>query len=121
MAAVIQPKGWKDKGFQLSSQATEGFKDSYPKKDGAFAISPSGGGWGRHRGRGGAGRLRQAQPDRHRLHRGDPELTVTPGQGGELSPSPAIRLTQVKAQPSHRRQIAPTEDRPEPGEPDEPL
>jgi len=46
VAAVIQPKGWKDKGFQLSSQATEGFKDGYPRKDGAFAISPSTGGWG---------------------------------------------------------------------------
>lgn len=46
VAAVIQPKGWKDKGFQLSSQATEGFKDSFPRKDGAFAISPSTGGWG---------------------------------------------------------------------------
>lgn len=46
VAAVIQPKGWKDKGFQLSSQATEGFKDGYPKKEGAFAISPPTGGWG---------------------------------------------------------------------------
>ncbi len=46
VAAVIQPKGWKDKGFQLSSQATEGFRDGYPKKNGAFAISPATGGWG---------------------------------------------------------------------------
>lgn len=46
VAAVIQPKGWKDKGFQLSSQATDGFKQDYPRKDGAFAISPSTGGWG---------------------------------------------------------------------------
>lgn len=46
VAAVIQPKGWKDRGFQLSAQATEGFAKSYPKKGGAFAVSPSSGGWG---------------------------------------------------------------------------
>ncbi len=46
VAALIRPKGWKDKGFQLSSDATEGFKTGYDAKAGALAISRSTGGWG---------------------------------------------------------------------------
>lgn len=43
VAALIRPKGWKDKGFQLSSDATAGFKDD---DAGALAVSPSTGAWG---------------------------------------------------------------------------
>ncbi len=46
LAALIRPKGWKDRGFQMSSDATQGFKKSYDAKAGAMAISKSTGGWG---------------------------------------------------------------------------
>ena len=46
VAALIRPKGWKDRGFQMSSDATEGFKNGYDAKAGAMAISRSTGGWG---------------------------------------------------------------------------
>ncbi len=45
VAALIRPKGWKDKGFQLSADATAGFK-TYDAKTGALAISKSTGAWG---------------------------------------------------------------------------
>lgn len=38
VAAYIRPKGWKDNGFSLSSDATTGFKD-YDMKTGALAVS----------------------------------------------------------------------------------
>ena len=38
VAGYIRPKGWKDKGFSLSSDATAGFKD-YDMKTGALAVS----------------------------------------------------------------------------------
>ena len=43
VAALIRPKGWKDKGFQLSSDATAGFKAD---ASGALAVSVSTGAWG---------------------------------------------------------------------------
>lgn len=47
VAALIRPKGWKDKGVQLSSDATAGFRKSYDAAAGtALAISPLTGGWG---------------------------------------------------------------------------
>lgn len=39
VAALITPKGWTAGGFQLSREATMAFRDSYPKKSGALAIS----------------------------------------------------------------------------------
>lgn len=45
IAALIRPKGWKDAGFGLSSDATAAFK-AYDRKAGAMAISPSTGAWG---------------------------------------------------------------------------
>jgi hypothetical protein len=45
IAALIRPKGRKDAGFGLSSDATAAFKD-YDRKAGAMAISPSTGAWG---------------------------------------------------------------------------
>ncbi len=44
VAAVIRPKGWKDKGFQLSSDATAGFKSDFA--EGALAVSRITGAWG---------------------------------------------------------------------------
>lgn len=46
VVAVIQPKGWKAKGLQLSSDATKGFKETYPRKGGALAVSQVSGAWG---------------------------------------------------------------------------
>ena len=43
VAALVRPKGWKDKGFQLSSDATAGFKAD---ASGALAVSVSTGAWG---------------------------------------------------------------------------
>ena len=43
VAALIRPKGWKDKGFQLSSDATAGFKAD---PAGALAVSTATGAWG---------------------------------------------------------------------------
>lgn len=43
VAALIRPKGWQDKGFQLSSDATAGFMSDVT---GALAVSPSTGAWG---------------------------------------------------------------------------
>lgn len=45
IAGLIRPKGWKDTGFSLSSDATEAFKD-YDKKAGVMAISPLTGAFG---------------------------------------------------------------------------
>lgn len=41
VAALIRPKNWKDKGFQLSRDATAGFKDDYDMEGGALAVSMS--------------------------------------------------------------------------------
>lgn len=38
IAAYIRPKGWKDEGFSLSSDATAAFAD-YDRKTGAMAVS----------------------------------------------------------------------------------
>lgn len=46
VAAVIRPKGWKDKGLSLSSAATAGFKADYPATGAALAISAGSGAWG---------------------------------------------------------------------------
>ncbi len=43
VVALIRPKGWKEKGFQLSSDATAGFEDD---ATGALAVSPDTGAWG---------------------------------------------------------------------------
>jgi hypothetical protein len=43
VAALIRPKGWKNKGFQLSSDATAGFRAD---ATGALAVSPQTGAWG---------------------------------------------------------------------------
>lgn len=46
VAALIRPKGWKDKGLSLSSDATAGFKDDYQVSGSALAISAGSGAWG---------------------------------------------------------------------------
>ena len=46
LVAVVQPKGWKARALQLSSEATAGFKSGYPAIGGAVAISASTGVWG---------------------------------------------------------------------------
>lgn len=51
LAALIRPKGWKDRGFTLSSDATAAIK-SYPGKGGALALSASTGSWGMGKGEG---------------------------------------------------------------------
>lgn len=44
VAAIIQPKGWKDRGFQLSSDATAAVKTEL-KKSMVMAISQATGAW----------------------------------------------------------------------------
>ena len=51
LAAYIRPKGWKEAGFSLSSDATAAFKD-YDRKTGAFAISVITGAFGMAAGEG---------------------------------------------------------------------
>ncbi len=51
IAAYIRPKGWKDTGFSLSSDATAAFKD-YDKQAGAMAISVATGAFGMAAGEG---------------------------------------------------------------------
>jgi hypothetical protein len=46
VAALIRPKGWDARGFQMSSDATAGFKADYKAKGGALAISKATGAWG---------------------------------------------------------------------------
>lgn len=46
VAALIRPKGWKDKGLSLSSDATAGFKADYQVSGSALAISAGSGAWG---------------------------------------------------------------------------
>lgn len=46
VAALIRPKGWKDKGLSLSSDATAGFKSDYQMSGAALAISAGSGAWG---------------------------------------------------------------------------
>ncbi len=46
VAAVIRPKGWKDRGMSLSSDATAGFKADYQMAGSALAISAGSGAWG---------------------------------------------------------------------------
>lgn len=46
VAALIRPKGWQERGFQLSSDATAGFRAEYDAKSGALAISVATGSWG---------------------------------------------------------------------------
>lgn len=46
VAALIRPKGWKDKGLSLSSDATAGFKADYQVVGSALAISAGSGAWG---------------------------------------------------------------------------
>lgn len=45
VAAYIRPKGWSDRGFSLSSDATAAFK-SYEAKTGALAVSVATGAFG---------------------------------------------------------------------------
>jgi hypothetical protein len=45
VAALIRPKGWKETGLSLSSDATAAFKD-YDMKAGALAVSVTTGAWG---------------------------------------------------------------------------
>ncbi len=53
VVALIRPAGWAERAFQLSSGATAGFVGDYAKvrRDKAFAVSPSTGGWGVAKGR----------------------------------------------------------------------
>ena len=44
VAAEVRPKGWKDKGFQLSSEATEAFGKQF-KAGNVMAISVATGAW----------------------------------------------------------------------------
>lgn len=53
IAALIRPKGWSDKGFALSSDATADFK-GYAGKGGALAVSRVTGSWGMAEGDGAA-------------------------------------------------------------------
>lgn len=46
VVAYIQPKGWKPREVQLSNDATKGFKEGYPRKGGALAVSQLSGAWG---------------------------------------------------------------------------
>ena len=46
VVAVVQPKGWKARALQLSSEASAGFKAGYPAVGGAVAISAATGVWG---------------------------------------------------------------------------
>jgi len=46
VAALIRPKGWKDKGLSLSSDATAGFKADYQVSGSALAIAAGSGAWG---------------------------------------------------------------------------
>lgn len=46
LVAVVQPKGWKARALQLSSEATAGFMAGYPAVGGALAISTATGVWG---------------------------------------------------------------------------
>ena len=45
IAATVQPKGWKQLSVQLSVDATNGFKTSYPASGGAVATSAATGAW----------------------------------------------------------------------------
>jgi hypothetical protein len=54
VVAVIRPKGWDKRPLSLSSEATEGFRKSYPATKGALAISASTGSWGIASGNGAA-------------------------------------------------------------------
>lgn len=53
IAALIRPKGWKEVGFSLSSDATAAFKD-YDMKTGAMAVSMLTGAFGTAAGEGAA-------------------------------------------------------------------
>ena len=46
VAALIRPKGWKDTGLSLSSDATAGFRAADPASGSAMAISAGSGAWG---------------------------------------------------------------------------
>jgi hypothetical protein len=46
VVAVVQPKGWKARALQLSSEATAGLQAGYPAAGGALAISAATGVWG---------------------------------------------------------------------------
>lgn len=46
VVALIRPKNWKDSGFQLSRDATVGFKADYDMDGGALAVSVSTGVFG---------------------------------------------------------------------------
>ena len=46
VVAVVQPKGWKARALQLSSEATAGLKSGYPEIGGALAVSTVTGVWG---------------------------------------------------------------------------
>lgn len=46
LVAVVQPKSWKARALQLSSEATAGFKTGYPAVGGALSISTATGVWG---------------------------------------------------------------------------
>jgi hypothetical protein len=56
IAALIRPKGWAPRGFQLSSGATAAVFDDYARvrRDKALAVSPATGLWGIGKGRGAA-------------------------------------------------------------------
>lgn len=46
VVAVVQPKGFRARALQLSSEASAGFKAGYPAVGGAVAISTATGVWG---------------------------------------------------------------------------
>lgn len=53
IVALIRPRGWEPRPFQLSSGATTAFVDDYDgvRRDKAFAVSPATGLWGIGKGR----------------------------------------------------------------------
>jgi len=46
LAALIRPEGWEPRMLQMSAEATAGFREGYPRRGGAMAVSPSTGAWG---------------------------------------------------------------------------
>jgi hypothetical protein len=56
IVALIRPRGWQPRPFQLSSGATTDFLGDYQRvrRDKAFAVSPATGLWGIGKGRGAA-------------------------------------------------------------------
>ena len=50
IVALIRPKGWEARPFQMSSEATTAFRKDYVGKGGALAVSAATGTWGMAKG-----------------------------------------------------------------------